>query len=250
MRNVAGWLTGVLLAGCVSSGGAPAHSTSLSATRAASLVIQDADGDRFADARDSCPQEPGIAPNGCPVRDSDGDKLLDNIDACPNDHGIEPDGCPIPDTDGDGVLDPDDKCVAVQEVKNGYFDADGCADEIPADLAAMTGVLHGVNFELHKDRVLPSSRPTLDRLVKVLAKYPSIRIEVRGHLDTSGDEYVRRSRPDYRQANAVKNYLVRHGIAEGRLETSGAGLDEPLATNKTAAGRAKNRRIEITILVQ
>ena len=250
MRNAARSLTGLLLAGCVSSGGPPAPSTSLSATRAASLVIQDADGDRFADDRDTCPRSPGIAPNGCPVRDSDGDELLDHIDACPNDAGVKPDGCPLPDTDRDRIPDPSDKCVTVPETNNGYLDADGCADELPADLAAMTGVLHGVSFELHKDSILPGSRPTLDRLVKVLTRYPAIRVEIRGHLDTSGDEYVRRSRPDYRQANAVKNYLVRHGIAEDRLETSGAGLDEPLASNKTAAGRAKNRRIEIRILVQ
>lgn len=240
----------MLLASCVSTGGAPPSLSSLTATRATSLVIQDADGDRFADDHDTCPRTPGIAPNGCPVRDSDGDMFLDHLDACANDPGVEPDGCPLPDKDRDGIPDSDDRCVDGPEVLNGYLDADGCADELPADLAAMTGVLHGVGFDLHKDNILPGSRPTLDRLVDVLAKYPAIRVEIRGHSDTSGDEYVRRSRPDYRQANAIKQYLVRHGIAAERLETSGAGLDEPLASNETAAGRAMNRRIEIIILVQ
>ena len=53
-----------------------------------------------------------------------------------------------------------------------------------------------------------------------------------------------------RRAASVKNYLVEHGIDTARIETRGARADEPIATNKTAAGRARNRRIEFTILVQ
>lgn len=215
---------------------------------AAPPEIQDADGDRIADDRDTCPRERGVAPNGCAVRDSDGDRFLDHLDACPFDPGVKPDGCPLPDKDRDRIADADDQCLDVPETWNTILDTDGCPDELPADLAAVTGTLHGVRFDPDmNDFIRPDSRPALDRLVKVLAKYPSIRVEISGHSDSSG--MIQRSRPTLRQANAVKTYLVRHGIAEDRLETRGPGPDEPVDTNKTAAGRAKNRRIEITILV-
>jgi outer membrane protein OmpA-like peptidoglycan-associated protein len=210
---------------------------------------RDRDGDGFMDSQDACPDVPGIAPDGCPEKDRDGDGFLDSVDKCPDDPGVEPDGCPIPDTDGDGILDPDDKCPLEPENKNGYQDEDGCPDVIPAKIAAFTGTIKGIYFDLDKDTIKPKSRPVLDRAVSVLQEFDSIRIEISGHTDSTGS-------PDYnralslRRANSVKKYLVEHGVVEARIETRGAGPDEPIDTNKTAAGRAKNRRIEFTILIQ
>jgi outer membrane protein OmpA-like peptidoglycan-associated protein len=242
---------GVLLAlsGCSPLGGTGETALpTLLATRAEVLVVQDADGDRFVDASDACPNVPGIYPDGCPERDRDGDGFLDSVDRCKDDPGVEPDGCPIPDSDGDGVLDPDDRCVKVTEVKNGYLDADGCADEVPKDLAEFTGTIKGIKFEIDKDILRPSSKPVLARAIAALQKYPEVRIEVSGHTDSTG--MITRSEISARRAHAVKKYLVAHGVLESRIETRGAGPDEPVDTNKTAAGRAKNRRIEFTILVQ
>jgi outer membrane protein OmpA-like peptidoglycan-associated protein len=84
--------------------------------------IRDADSDGFPDAKDACPQEAGIAPDGCPIRDADGDGVLDNLDECKEVAGVKPTGCP--DGDQDGVLDRDDKCLDVPGVA-----PDGC----PAD---------------------------------------------------------------------------------------------------------------------
>ncbi|MBZ5711330.1 OmpA family protein [Nannocystis pusilla] len=210
---------------------------------------RDRDGDGFMDSQDACPDVPGVAPDGCPLKDRDGDGFLDIVDKCPDDPGVEPDGCPIPDTDGDGILDPDDKCPTQPETRNGYQDEDGCPDEIPTQLAKFTGTIKGIYFDLDKDTIKPKSRPVLDRAVAVLKEFPSIRIEISGHTDSTGS-------PEYnkdlsgRRAKSVKNYLVEHGIDAGRIESRGAGMDEPVDTNKTAAGRAKNRRIEFTILVQ
>jgi len=84
----------------------------------------------------------------------------------------------------------------------------------------------------------------------VLKDFPSIRIEISGHTDSTGSrEYnLDLSR---RRAESVKRYLVTEGgVEESRVQTRGAGPDEPIDTNKTAAGRAKNRRIEFMILVQ
>ena len=210
---------------------------------------RDRDGDGFMDSQDACPDVPGIAPDGCPEKDRDGDGFLDSVDKCPDDPGVEPDGCPIPDTDGDGILDPDDKCPTVPETKNGYQDEDGCPDEIPLQLAKFTGTIKGIYFDLDKDTIKPKSRPVLDRAVAVLQEFNTIRIEISGHTDSTGSVAYNKDLSG-RRAASVKNYLVEHGIDAARIETRGAGPDEPVDTNKTAAGRAKNRRIEFTILVQ
>jgi len=210
---------------------------------------RDRDGDGFMDSQDACPDVPGIAPDGCPEKDRDGDGFLDSVDKCPDDPGVEPDGCPIPDTDGDGILDPDDKCPTVPETKNGYQDEDGCPDEIPTQLAKFTGTIKGIYFDLDKDTIKPKSRPVLDRAVAVLQEFNTIRIEISGHTDSTGSVEYNRDL-SRRRAESVKRYLVEHGVENARVETRGAGPDEPVDTNKTAAGRAKNRRIEFTILVQ
>jgi len=219
----------------------------LAATRAA--APSNRDGDIVLDERDACPDVPGVAPDGCPERDGDGDGLLDRLDRCPEDPGVEPTGCPIPDSDGDGILDPDDQCVTKQETKNGYGDENGCPDEIPLEMARLTGTIPGILFDLDKDTIRPKSRPVLERAARTLQKYPAIRIEISNHMDSTGSvEYCRDI--SARRASSVKRSLVELGVDEARLESRGAGADEPVDTNKTARGRASNRRTEFTILVQ
>jgi outer membrane protein OmpA-like peptidoglycan-associated protein len=194
-------------------------------------------------------QDPGS--NSPPVKpqELDRDEFQDGMDACPCVPGSAPDGCPEKDRDADGFLDSDDKCLNEVETRNGYLDNDGCPDVIPAELAAFTGTIKGIDFDLDKDTIKPRSFPLLDHAVAVLKEFDQVRIEIRGHLDnTTSLDYGRRL--DKNRAHAVKRYLVEHGIAEGRIETRGAGPDEPIDTNKTAAGRANNRRIEFKILIQ
>ena len=209
-------------------------------------ALRDFDADGFMDPQDRCPSEAGVAPMGCPS-DGDGDSVVDSKDACPKDPGSLKDGCP--DADQDSIGDKVDSCPDKAETLNGYSDPDGCPDDLPKDLVKSTGIIRGINFDLDKDTIKPNSRPVLDRAVTVLKKYPEIRIEISGHSDSTGNPEYGRDLPR-RRANAVKKYLVEHGIEDARLETRGAGADEPIDTNKTAAGRARNRRIEFTVLVQ
>jgi outer membrane protein OmpA-like peptidoglycan-associated protein len=245
-RILLAWLS---LAACTTDLAASTPPT-LHATRAApERVARDFDKDGLVDTIDRCPDAAGRGQDGCPDPDSDGDGVLDSKDACRMEAGVQDDGCPIRDGDGDGLLDPDDRCQAQAEIKNGFEDGDGCPDELPVDLAAMTGIIKGIAFDLGKDTIRPGSRTVLDRAVAVLQKYAEVRIEISGHRDSTGSvEY--RTDLTARRAAAIKRYLVEHGIAVARLESRGAGPDEPIDTNKTAAGRAKNRRIEFTILVQ
>jgi outer membrane protein OmpA-like peptidoglycan-associated protein len=87
---------------------------------------RDTDGDRVVDLQDQCPLEPGLLPDGCPIRDRDGDGVPDPADECPMEVGIAPSGCPIRDADADGVLDAQDECRETPGVApSGCPDKDG-----------------------------------------------------------------------------------------------------------------------------
>jgi outer membrane protein OmpA-like peptidoglycan-associated protein len=206
----------------------------------------DSDGDGFVDSQDTCPQEPGIAPDGCPEKDRDGDGFLDSQDQCPDTPGVAPDGCPPPDADKDGIIDMNDQCINVPETKNGYQDADGCADEVPKAVQKFTGVIQGIFFDVDKDTIKSTSRKTLDAAVLVLKDFPDVRVEISGHTDNTGDRdhNLDLSR---RRAEAVKKYLVDKGIKDSQISTRGVGPDEPIADNATKDGKAKNRRIEFKL---
>jgi OOP family OmpA-OmpF porin len=207
----------------------------------------DGDGDGFLDGEDACPAVAGVAPKGCPApEDPDGDGFP-VADACPNEAGVAPDGCPDRDTDRDGILVPDDLCPEAAEEFNGFEDGDGCPDEMPDAVRQFTGRLDGVNFELSRSTLTKASRPVLDEAVEVLQKYPTIRIEVSGHTDNTGKRETNMKLSQAR-ADAVRQYLIDHGIDESRIVTRGAGPDEPIDSNRTREGRASNRRIEFRVL--
>jgi outer membrane protein OmpA-like peptidoglycan-associated protein len=209
----------------------------------------DTDHDSVLDRDDYCPKEAGPAPKGCPIIDSDPDK--DGIplpcDQCPDEVGVKPDGCPIRDKDGDGIFDDKDKCIDEPETKNGFEDTDGCPDKIPDAVKKFTGVVEGIFFDQGKATIRKQSTPTLDGAVKVLTQFPSIKMEISGHTSSEGDKAFNQKLSEERAA-AVKEWLVGKGIASDRIQTRGAGPDEPIADNKTAAGKAKNRRIEFKVL--
>lgn len=215
-------------------------------TLANGCPVGDHDSDGIPDDKDACPQDAGKAPCGCPPVDSDGDRFIDELDKCPGVAGPI-DGCPDPDADHDGVLSPEDHCPTQPETKNGYEDSDGCPDEVPEVVKKFTGVIQGIEFDRGKETIRPVSTPTLDAALKVLTDYPKLRVMISGHTDTDGS---RETNIDLskRRAESVKTYFVSRGIDAGRIETRGVGPDEPIADNKTAAGKQKNRRIEFKLI--
>jgi OOP family OmpA-OmpF porin len=212
----------------------------------------DTDNDGIVDADDTCPNEAGPASqdpakNGCPLPpDADGDGVSDADDKCPGIVGDGPDGC-LQDTDGDGIVNRDDKCADQPETKNGFEDSDGCPDELPEAVRKYTGAIPGISFDANKATIKATSFATLDEAAKVLVEYPSLRVEISGHTDTSG-KAERNVQLSGERAEAVKTYLVGKGVAAERIQTRGAGPNEPVGDNKTAAGRAANRRIEFKLV--
>ena len=205
----------------------------------------DSDGDGFIDSEDDCPDESGIAPDGCPDPDPDRDLILGAADQCPKVAGVPPDGCP--DSDEDGISDRVDRCPNKPETRNGFQDKDGCPDELPKEVKRFVGVIQGITFANGRARIRPRSFRQLDRAAEVLKTYPELRLEISGHTDSTGsaDLNARLSRA---RADAVKTYLVSQGIDASRLTTKGFGPSQPVATNRTAAGRARNRRIEFKLI--
>jgi OmpA-OmpF porin, OOP family len=244
-------------------------------------VAKDTDGDGIPDDIDRCPLDPedfdGFQDeDGCPDPDNDGDGVVDKVDACPNMPGpIENRGCPVLDRDGDGVPDNEDKCPDVPGPKENFGcpdtdrDGDGIPDRLdkcPDDFGPPPDgcpkkytllevkkerieIKQQVHFATAKFRVLPDSFPLLNQVVQVLNDFPKMRISIEGHTDTVGKE-VTNMRLSQRRAEAVRDYLVSKGITPDRLEAVGYGPTKPIASNKTAKGKAKNRRTEFRIVAR
>lgn len=105
-------------------------------------------------------------------------------------------------------------------------------------------VLAGVNFATNTATLTQSSRFILDEVAKSLVDNPDVRVEVSGHTDNTGSRALN-VRLSQARAESVKAYLVEHGVAADRMEAKGYAWDRPVASNKTVAGRAMNRRTEL-----
>jgi OmpA-OmpF porin, OOP family len=204
----------------------------------------DGDSDGIADGDDKCPNQAGLAKyQGCPIPDTDGDGVNDEEDKCVNQKGVTRyQGCPIPDTDGDGINDEEDKCVD----RKGTVANGGCPEIAKAIVDKIAYAAKNVFFATGSAKLLPKSYKGLDEVVKLLKEDESLLLDVSGHTDNTGKEEKNQILSENRAA-AVKNYLVSKGIAESRLVSAGYGSSKPVADNKTAAGKAKNRRTELGV---
>lgn len=211
----------------------------------------DRDEDGVLDGLDACIDTWGVMPSGCPLgHDRDDDGVRDGVDACIATPGDGDDGCPTAepaaDTDGDGILDANDACVNEAETPNYYQDGDGCPDEIPSKIHSIDDVIGGIYFDLAKTRLTPESIPRLDEAVALLTASPELRIKILGYTDKLGTHEFNMDLSQ-RRAEAVRTYLIDHGIAPDRLSAHGRGSDYPIANNETEQGRASNRRIEFIV---
>ena len=102
-----------------------------------------------------------------------------------------------------------------------------------------------VFFATGSFKLLPKSFKNLDVVVKILNDNPTYKLNIDGHTDEVGKDDYNMTLSDNRAAS-VKAYLVSKGISESRLTSTGYGETKPIADNKTVAGRAQNRRVEMT----
>jgi len=217
----------------------------------------DNDNDGIPDSLDKCPLlaedfDGYQDDDGCPEYDNDGDGIPDSLDKCPLlpetiDGYQDDDGCPEYDKDKDGIPDSLDKCPLAPETYNNYLDDDGCPDTPPApkkkEIKILKQALKGLQFKVNSFNITKDSYALLDQIVMILQGKDYLRYLIEGHTDISGD-YNYNIVLSRLRAKAVKDYLISKGISSDRLLIIGYGPDKPIASNKTAAGRKKNRRIE------
>lgn len=203
----------------------------------------DADRDGVPDHHDLCPNTPehvDVTPQGCPV-DSDEDGVPDYQDKCPGtpsgvtvaQNGCEPDG------DGDGVPDPRDLCPNTP--KGLDVDETGCL--------VMTQVnrrlILYVNYVPGTTDPDPMSLRILEDVAIRLENNPGLIAIVEGFTDNIGLDQDNLA-VSQKRADKVARYLEKKGIPASRIESHGRGETHFIADNGTAAGRQKNRRIEIS----
>ena len=103
--------------------------------------------------------------------------------------------------------------------------------------------MEGITFEAGKTTLTPESKLILDTISEMLKITPTLQLQINGHTDNTGNAVVNR-KISLDRANEVRQYLIGAGIDEKRLYARGFGPDKPIASNKTEAGRSKNRRVE------
>jgi len=185
--------------------------------------------------------------DGCPDYDNDHDGIPDSLDQCPNeaedfDGFQDGDGCPDPDNDHDGIPDSLDKCPNVPETINGFQDEDGCPDIALKPSQSM--IADRIWFKEGTDEFLPESSPGIQEVAEWLEGDPTARIEVRGYTDDMGSDRVNQILSQKR-AEALRLALLAKGVADEQVRSRGFGRLNPIASNRTLDGRARNRRIEI-----
>ncbi|OKS86627.1 OmpA family protein [Mucilaginibacter polytrichastri] len=154
--------------------------------------------------------------------DADGDGVIDLFDKCPNTPaGVKVDGagCPLPPA----------KIVITEE-----------------DRRIVRNAIANLEFDFGKATIKEHSHESLDHVAEILIN-KNFSLKLAGHTDNVGstDANLKLSKD---RAEAIKAYLVEKGANASRIEATGYGKSQPIATNKTAAGRQKNRRVEFTLL--
>ena len=199
-------------------------------------------------SKDACGKPP---PPAHPL-DTDGDGIPDTLDKCPNqpedkDGFEDEDGCPDLDNDKDGIPDASDLCPN----EPGPPEERGCPKKYSLVSVTQEKIeLHqAVFFATAKSTIMPQSFALLNEVADVLKSRSTMQVRVEGHTDSRGKRAANMLLSQGR-ANAVKAYLVDHGIDASRMVSIGFGPDQPIETNRTAAGREKNRRVEFVILQQ
>ncbi|SER08111.1 OmpA family protein [Pedobacter rhizosphaerae] len=160
----------------------------------------------------------------------------------------------LKDTDGDGVADKLDKCPGTPA--GTVVDGAGCPLKTPekvvekvvvteADRKVVADAIKNLEFDLGKATIRQKSYATLNRVAALLIE-KNFSLKLAGHTDNTGSKALN-LRLSKDRAESVKAYLVSQGANASRIEATGYGMGQPIATNKTAAGRQQNRRVEFTL---
>ena len=142
------------------------------------------------------------------------------------------------------VLDKDDDCPTVA----GPASNKGCPEVTQEDMDSIKLEARSVFFNSGKATFKIADVPVrLEAIAQILKNYPNASFVVEGHTDNVGSDKSNQKLSEDR-ANAVKDALIGNGVIASKISTIGYGESTPIATNKTAAGRAENRRTEVKLV--
>ena len=165
--------------------------------------------------------------------------------------------CNVVDGAGLTVVDSNGLCITAPNLPSYSGD---CAMETVAEVAPkvkelvlpesektiLMQALEGVKFKTDSDELLPESLPKLDAVAALMESHADYKLTIDGYTDNTGKSEYNHSL-SYKRAEAAKARLIEDGIAGDRITTHGYGEERPVATNDTAEGRAKNRRVEFLV---
>jgi OOP family OmpA-OmpF porin len=163
------------------------------------------------------------------LKDDDGDGVANKYDKCPNTpQGVKVDGsgCPLPELKNETKVI--EKIVVTEEDKKVVAEA-----------------ISNLEFDLGKATIRSTSHASLNRVATLLIE-KNFSLKLAGHTDNTGSRELN-LRLSKERAEAVKAYLVSKGANASRIEATGYGPDQPIASNSTADGRQQNRRVEFTL---
>ena len=107
--------------------------------------------------------------------------------------------------------------------------------------------IENIYFETGRSALKPESYRSLNQLVEFLREYQNVKVEIGGHTDNVGSATINQTISEER-SRSVADYVIKQGIPANRIESKGYGFSKPKASNKTAEGRAQNRRVDFTII--
>lgn len=163
------------------------------------------------------------------LQDDDGDGVANKFDKCPNTPaGVKVDGsgCPLPELKHETKVI--EKIVVTEE-----------------DRKVVDEAIKNLEFDLGKSTIRSTSYPSLNSVAALLIE-KNFSLKLAGHTDNTGSMQTN-MRLSKERAEAVKSYLVSKGANASRIEATGYGPTQPIATNATADGRQQNRRVEFTL---
>lgn len=201
------------------------------------VVDGDDDNDGILNSIDECPVTVAgtvVDAKGCKVDgDDDKDGVLNSIDTCPTTPTgltVNAQGCQL-DTDSDGIVDANDACQNTP--LNTSVNSDGCPQTVKLD----------INFENNSAKIKTESDSKIQVYADFLIKNTNYDSKIIGYTDSRGKASYNQKLSEKR-AQSVVDSLIAKGVNSQQLSSLGEGESNPIADNKTAEGRSKNRRIE------
>ena len=186
---------------------------------------------------------PVPVPVPAPPADSDRDSVIDTLDRCPGTPAgvaVDGNGCPV-DSDKDGVADYLDRCPDTPA--GTAVNASGCALAAAKKYCDNPAAIE-IDFDTNKAEIKAIYHAELDKIGSFLKEFPRSKGSIDGHTDSVGSDKLN-LKLSLARAESVRNYIItKFGIDGSRLSAKGYGSAKPIASNKNAAGKARNRRTE------